>query len=169
VQDLAIDSQQPNSVRMRQRDEFTVISRAFRSRNELKNRRGRNRELLSIQHGRGEIRYGACFFSGYRPLSYRSGQRVPKLRTPQNRQDPIGVLRPSRVGGRRIWRRHVAVTDYICLDANHICARVLQSTFAFPPIDLSCSDRAAKQRPGPANGFFHLCRVKRDSSTRRVR
>jgi hypothetical protein len=30
VQDLAIDSQQPNSVRMRQRDEFTVISGAFR-------------------------------------------------------------------------------------------------------------------------------------------
>jgi hypothetical protein len=27
VQDLAIDSQQPNSVRMRQRDELTVISR----------------------------------------------------------------------------------------------------------------------------------------------
>jgi hypothetical protein len=25
VQDLAIDSQQPNSVRMRQRDEFTVV------------------------------------------------------------------------------------------------------------------------------------------------
>jgi len=31
VPDLAIDSQQPNSVRMRRRDEFTVISRAFRS------------------------------------------------------------------------------------------------------------------------------------------
>jgi hypothetical protein len=45
VQDLAIYSQQPNSVRMSQRDEFTVISRAFRSRNELKNRRGRNCEL----------------------------------------------------------------------------------------------------------------------------
>ena len=30
MQDLAIDSQQPNSVRMRQRDEFTVISRTFR-------------------------------------------------------------------------------------------------------------------------------------------
>jgi len=30
LQDLAIDSQQPNSVRMRQRDEFTVISRTFR-------------------------------------------------------------------------------------------------------------------------------------------
>ena len=48
VQGLAIHSQQPNSVRMRQRDEFTVISRAIRSRNELKNRRGRNRELLSL-------------------------------------------------------------------------------------------------------------------------
>ena len=56
MQDLAIDSQQPNSVRMRRRDELTVISRAFRSRNELKNRRGRNRKLLSIQHGLGEIR-----------------------------------------------------------------------------------------------------------------
>jgi hypothetical protein len=48
VQDLAIDSQQPNSVRIRQCDELTVISRAIRSRNELKNRRGRNGELLSI-------------------------------------------------------------------------------------------------------------------------
>jgi hypothetical protein len=64
VQDLAIDSQQPNSVRMRQRDEFTVVSRAIRSRNELKNRRGRNRELLSIQHVLGEIRDGACLFNG---------------------------------------------------------------------------------------------------------
>ena len=45
---------------MRQRDELTVVSRAIRSRNELKNRRGRNRELLSIQHGLGEIRDGAC-------------------------------------------------------------------------------------------------------------
>ena len=153
---------------MRQRDELTVISRAFRSRNELKNRRGRNRELLSIQHGLGEIRDGACLFNGYRAPSYRSGQRVPKLRTPQNRHDPIGVFRPSRVGGRRKRRRHVAVTDDICVDANHICARVLQSTFAFPPIDLSCSDRAAKQRPGLTNGFFQLCRVKRDGSAGRA-
>ena len=62
--DLAIDSQQPNSVRMRQRDEFTVISRAIRSRNELKNRRGGNRELVSIQYGLGEIRDGNCLFNG---------------------------------------------------------------------------------------------------------
>ena len=154
---------------MRQRDELTVLSRAFRSRNELKNRRGRNRKLLSIQHGLGEIRDGACRFSGYRAPSYRSGQRVSELRTPQNRHDPIGVLRPSRIGGRGKRRSHVAVTDDICVHANHICARVLQSTFAFPTIDLSCSDRAAKQRPDPTNGFFQLCRIKRDSSAGRAR
>jgi hypothetical protein len=57
-----VDSQQPNSVRMRQRDEFTVISRAFRSRNELK-KPSRNRELLSIQW-LGEIRDGDCLFNG---------------------------------------------------------------------------------------------------------
>ena len=49
---------------MRQRDKFAVISRAIRSPNELKNRRGRNRELLSIQHGLGEIRDGDCLFNG---------------------------------------------------------------------------------------------------------
>ena len=146
----------------------TVISGAFRSRNELKDRRGRNRELLSIQHVLDEIRDGACLFSGYWAPSHRSGQRVPELRTPQNRHDPIGVLRPSRVGGRRMRRRHVAVTDDICVDANYICARVLQSTFAFPPIDLSCRDRAAKQRPDPTNGFFQLCRVKWEGSAGRA-
>jgi len=39
VQDLAINSQQPNSVRMRQGGELTVVSRAIGSGNELKNRR----------------------------------------------------------------------------------------------------------------------------------
>src|SRR6266571_1124897 len=57
---------------------------------------------------------------------------------------------------------HVAVTDDICVDANHICARMLQSTFAFRPIDPSCSDRAAKERSSPTNGFFQLCLVKPD-------
>jgi cephalosporin hydroxylase len=65
-------------------------------------------------------------------------------------------------------RSHVAVTDDICVDANHICAHVLQSTFAFPPIDLACSDRAAKKSSGPANAFFQLCRVKPDGSAGRA-
>jgi hypothetical protein len=39
---------------------------------------------------------------------------------------------------------------------------------AFPPIDLSCSDRALKQRPGPANGFFQLRRINPDSSAGRA-
>jgi hypothetical protein len=60
VQDLAINSQQSNSVRMRQRDEFTVVSGTIASGNELKNRRARHGELLSVQHGRGEIRDGDC-------------------------------------------------------------------------------------------------------------
>jgi len=39
AQDLAICRHQVNPVRMSQRDEFTVMSRAIRSGNELKNRR----------------------------------------------------------------------------------------------------------------------------------
>jgi len=64
AQDLTINSHQSNSVHMRQRDELTIISRAIRCRNELKYGRGRNWELLSIQHGLGEIRDGACLFNG---------------------------------------------------------------------------------------------------------
>src|SRR5215216_5660195 len=55
---------------MRQRDEFIVISRAFRSRNELKNSRGRNRELVSIQHGLGKIGRAVLWFCAlHRPWS----------------------------------------------------------------------------------------------------
>jgi len=33
---------------------------------------------------------------------------------------------------------------------------MLQSAFAFPPINLSRSDRTAKQSPGLPNGFFEF-------------
>jgi hypothetical protein len=37
---------------------------------------------------------------------------------------------------------------------------MLQPPFAFPPINLSRSDRAAKQSPGLPNGFFQFSGVK---------
>jgi hypothetical protein len=84
----------------------------------------------------------------------------------RRRIDPVSAFRNSE--RRRKRRSHVAVTDDICFDANHICARRLQSTFAFPPIDLSRSDWAAKQSPGLTNGFFQVCGIKPDGSARRV-
>jgi hypothetical protein len=152
---------------MRQRDKFAVISRAIRSPNELKNRRGRNRELLSIQHCLGEISRWRLPLQRLTTVVVSIRPAVSKLRTP-NRYDPMRVVRPGGGGSRRKRRSHVTVTDDICVDANHICARMLQSTFAFPPIDLSCSDRAAKQSPGLTNGFFQLCGIKPDGSAGRA-
>jgi hypothetical protein len=57
------------------------------------------------------------------------------------------------------WRSHLAVQMDIRIDANHVGPRRLQSALSFPPIDLSRSDRTAKQSSGLTNGLFHLCRV----------
>ena len=70
--------------------------------------------------------------------------RIDPARTFRNSErHRIGTIQAASAASES-GESHVAVTDDICVDANHICARVLQSTFAFPPVDLSCSDRAAK-------------------------
>ncbi len=46
MQDLAIDGQQPNSVRMRQRDELTVMSRTSGVRDQVQNGTRRDRKLV---------------------------------------------------------------------------------------------------------------------------